>query len=157
MRRKIVYIILGTVLVGMVVAAAYATYNQSKTPAPVVQQKSVPAPVQKTQKEQTVKTGRFKDVDAIHKGSGTATIITSAEGAYLRFADDFSVTPGPDLFVYASPNLASKGLGNYEVIGKLQSFKGGQVYNLPKDYEKYKSIVIWCRSFSVTFSTADLQ
>ncbi|HSH55859.1 MAG TPA: DM13 domain-containing protein, partial [Candidatus Limnocylindrales bacterium] len=150
MRRKVIYSILGILIVGLFAGAAYAHNNQRKTPAPVVQQKVVPKIAEKAPENQVVKTGQFKDVDAIHRGSGTATIITTAEGTVLRFEDNFAVTPGPDLFVYASPNVASEGLGNYEVIGKLQSFRGGQVYNLPPDFEKYKSIVIWCRSFGVT-------
>lgn len=151
------YIILGFLLVGLMTAAAYAYNNQRKTPAPVVQQQTVPAAAQKTPQNEAVRTGQFRDIDAIHKGSGTATIISSPEGAILRFEDNFSVTPGPDLFVYASPNVASDGLGDYEVIGTLRSFNGTQVYNLPADFAKYKSIVIWCRSFGVTFSTADLE
>lgn len=170
-KRTLILSLAGLILIGGSAAAAYAYRNQANTPAPVVQQEKVPTatetkPVpQESQSSlqpvdagpQVVKSGQFKNIDAVHRGHGTARIVTTADGAFLRLEQDFDVTPGPDLFVYASPNTADAGLGNFDVIGKLKSFEGEQVYNLPADYQKYKSIVIWCRSFSVTFSTADLQ
>lgn len=170
-KRTLILSLAGLVVIGASAAGAYAYRNQTNTPAPVVQQEKVPSaketePVNQSVQPlgqtavagpQTVRSGQFKDIDAIHRGHGTARIVTNTDGAFLRLEQDFGVTPGPDLFVYASQNTADAGLGDYDVIGKLKAFEGEQVYNLPADYEKYKSIVIWCRSFSVTFSTADLQ
>lgn len=171
MKRTLILSLAGLIVIGGSAAGAYAYRNQSRTPAPIVQQENVPSakdiePITQNSQPsiqpadvgpQLVNSGTFKDIDAVHRGHGTARIVTTADGAFLRLEQDFGVTPGPDLFVYASTNPTSKGLGDFDVIGKLKSFEGEQVYNLPADYQKYKSIVIWCRSFSVTFSTADLQ
>ncbi len=156
MKKTTVSVMLGVLSVAGLATVAYVYRNQARTPAPVVAQGSVPD-VQHLEKGKVLGAGVFKDADAVHRGSGTVSIVSSGEGAYLRLGADFKVTPGPDLFVYASPDVSSEGLGDYEVIGKLRSFNGEQVYNLPAQYENYRSIVIWCRSFGVTFSTADLR
>lgn len=142
------------VLIGF--GTAWFVYGNIKETPKAVQQTNAPQPkdIQKPSTE-ILKTGTFVDRDAIHKGSGAASIVKTPEGVFLKL-ENFSVTPGPDLYVYASPNLGNEDLGDYAVISDLQSFSGDQVYNMPADYERYKSIIIWCRSFSVTFTTADL-
>ncbi len=51
----------------------------------------------------TMLTGMFVDIDAIHRSSGSATIIEMEDGTYvLRLEDDFTVTRGPDLHVMLS-------------------------------------------------------
>jgi hypothetical protein len=102
------------------------------------------------------KQGTFKDGDAIHKGSGRASIVEFEGKPVLKF-EDFQVTQGPDLFVYLSPNPAGGELGDFVSLGRLKSNTGDQVYNLPDGYERYKSVVIWCRAFSVTFASAYLE
>jgi hypothetical protein len=44
-------------------------------------------------------------------------------------------------------------------LGPLKGNKGNQTYELPAgfDPEKYRSISIWCKRFSVNFATAPLQ
>lgn len=101
--------------------------------------------------------GTFVDADAIHSGAGTAVVTQTNDGPVLVFKDDFSVTAGPDLLVYLSPNAAGDPLGEFVSLGKLKSNNGEQVYTLPDNYKDYKSVVIWCRAFSTKFSYADLK
>jgi hypothetical protein len=99
--------------------------------------------------------GTFFGRDVVHRASGTVSTMETADGPMVQFKD-FSVTPGPDLFVYLSPNAPGEELGTYVSLGHIKSFSGEQTYNLPENYRDYKTIVIWCRSFSVTFATAEL-
>lgn len=103
--------------------------------------------------------GSFGEVDAVHKGRGEAVIYATSSGPVLRL-ENFSVTPGPDLVVYLSKEKSfstTRDLGSYVSLGKLQKFKGEQVYSLPADYVDYATVIIWCRAFSVLFSFATLQ
>jgi hypothetical protein len=100
--------------------------------------------------------GEFRGQDAVHQSSGQARIEDSATGPLLYF-ENFSVTPGPDLFVYLSPNAAGQDLGEFVSLGNLKADSGNQSYNLPANYRDYKTVVIWCRAFSFTFATAELK
>ncbi len=96
--------------------------------------------------------------------SGGVSLVKLENGKYeLRLGDDFSTTPGPDLFVYlsvsADPQDGDAITGNEFVdAGKLGSPTGGQKLLLPSDFDpaKFKSVAIWCKQFSVLFGAAPL-
>ena len=96
--------------------------------------------------------------------SGSASLVKLENGSYeLRLGDDFSTTPGPDLFVYlsasADPADGNAITGNEFVsAGKLGSPTGGQKLSLPSDFDptKFTSVAIWCKQFSVLFGAAPL-
>jgi hypothetical protein len=107
--------------------------------------------------------GAFGEVDQVHKGSGTATIYRVGREIVLRL-DPFEVTNGPDLYVYLSGHPAPRNSqqlheGAALEVARLKGNIGAQNYALPADTDlsKYKSAVIYCRRFSVVFSTAELQ
>jgi hypothetical protein len=100
--------------------------------------------------------GTFVDGDAVHRGSGTVSVIDDGEQLLLVFGDDVSITSGPDLFVYLSPNAAGEDLGEFVSLGQLTSNEGTQAYVLPDNAADFSTVVIWCRAFSVTFATAEL-
>lgn len=104
-----------------------------------------------------LRSGAFVDGDAIHRGSGTVSIVDDGERALLVFGDDVSITPGPDLFVYLSPNAPGDDLGEFVSLGTLTATTGAQAYLLPENADDYRTVVIWCRAFSVTFATAELS
>jgi hypothetical protein len=103
-----------------------------------------------------LRSGVFVDGDAIHRGSGTVSILDDGEQQLLVFGDDVSITPGPDLFVYLSPNGPGEDLGEFVSLGTLTSPTGAQAYVLPENADDFRTVVIWCRAFSVTFATAEL-
>ena len=103
-----------------------------------------------------LRSGTFVDGDAIHRGSGTVSIVDDGEQVLLVFGDDVSITPGPDLFVYLSPNGPGEDLGEFVSLGTLTADTGAQAYVLPDNIDNYRTVVIWCRAFSVTFATAEL-
>jgi Electron transfer DM13 len=109
-------------------------------------------------------TGTFGVVDSIHRGEGTARILTLPNGQrVLRLDDDFRVTNGPDLYVYLSGHPAPRTSGDLHTAGDfevavLKGNIGGQNYDLPSDLDltRFRSVVIYCRRFTTVFSTAEL-
>lgn len=104
---------------------------------------------------QTVYQGKFTGFDAVHHGTGTASIIEIGEKSYVRFEEDFVVANGPDLFVGFGKD------GTYisgSEIGALKGNKGSQNYELSEGFEsgKYNEVWVWCRAFSEPFAKASL-
>jgi hypothetical protein len=107
--------------------------------------------------------GQFGEVDAIHKGQGTATVYELPDGKRVLRLEDFNVTNGPDLYVYLSghpmPRTGDEVHQDGFEVALLKGNIGNQNYELPDDLDlsKIKSVVIYCRRFSEVFSTAELQ
>jgi len=67
---------------------------------------------------------------------------------------------GPDVIVVLSTNeAANPALGNYLDLGALKGNKGNQNYVVPAgtDITPYRSVVLWCRRFSVAFGSAPIS
>lgn len=113
---------------------------------------------------QRVKVGEFKDADSFHRGSGQAIIYTTPGGGHLLRLENLSVTNGPALHVILSshPDPARPDevkQGEYVDLGRLKGNRGNQNYAIPADVDVsvFNSVVIYCKPFSVVFSTAPLQ
>lgn len=108
--------------------------------------------------------GRFRDVDRLHRGSGSATVYSLAGGERVLRLENFSVTNGPDLrvllAVHSDPmtRAALDGEG-YVELAPLKGNVGDQNYAIPPDLplEAAGSVVIYCRPFHVLFSVAPLS
>lgn len=107
--------------------------------------------------------GEFTKVDASHFANGQASIDKTADGKLVLRFSNFEAADGPDLYVHLSGNPEPRdaagvmGNGNLD-LGKLKQGSGDQEYELPADFDagKFKSVVIYCKRFSVVFSTATL-
>ena len=107
--------------------------------------------------------GRFRDADAFHRGSGTADIYELGPGRYTLRLDTFKVTNGPDLRVLlaAAPDPEDFGdltAAGYTELAPLKGNLGAQNYDLPADFDlsEAQSVVIFCHPFRVVFSVATL-
>ena len=102
--------------------------------------------------------GRFRPV--AHSVTGTATSIRRAQGGRVLTLTGFEVDNGPDLRVYlvAGPARDESEVEDYVDLGALKGNRGNQQYELPRDLdlERYTTVVIWCRAFSVNFARAPL-
>ena len=154
-KRTILILIAILAVISALVVGFFVWQNVSEKPAETIQQTEV-MPESSQVSNTPVLSGMFVDGDSLHSGTGTARISMSSEGPVLTFSEDFKVTNGPDLFVYLSPNAPGEGLGDFASLERLKSTTEAQAYNAPADYTKYKSVVIWCRAFNVTFATAEL-
>lgn len=123
-----------------------------------------PAAEQLTEADRSalVATGNFihaDPADPIHYGSGKVSVYEKT----LFLEPDFEVGPGPKYHVYLVPKANIR--QNSDVpdtmfvdLGRLRAFKGSQRYEVPGgvDLRKYQSVVIWCETFGVLISPADL-
>jgi hypothetical protein len=106
--------------------------------------------------------GTFSDRDAVHRGSGVATLERDQRGVTLLRLSDFRVTNGPDLYVYltagAAPDTPEDVTRGGVQVGRLKASEGGFTYELPPgtDPEAYRAAVIYCLRFRTIFSVAPL-
>ena len=107
--------------------------------------------------------GTFITIDPVHGAEGTATIYELPEGDRILRFEDFKSTNGPELHVILSkevPTSTFAGVGEDMIdLGLLKGNIGNQNYDIPADVDlsEYKSIVIYCVPFGVTFSSADFS
>ncbi len=107
--------------------------------------------------------GSFTRVDPLHAAEGTATVYKLLDGGLVLRLEGFKSTNGPDLFVGLSGHPMPRSRAEvhdqgYEEIEALKANEGDQNYALPAglDPGTFKSVVIYCRAFSVVFSSAEL-
>ena len=108
-----------------------------------------------------LKRGTFNEIDAIHKGRGTATLTGIAGGRLRVELADFSVTNGPDLHVFLSRHAAPDGDAQAKdgvLLGTLKASEGAFAYETDAavDPVDVKSVVIHCVRFRTIFSYATL-
>ena len=112
---------------------------------------------------QVVARGSFGNRDAVHRGSGNASLVRAADGKVLLRLDQFRVTNGPDLYVYltpaAAPNSHDDVVKDALQVGRLKASEGGFGYELPPgtDISKFRAAVIYCYQFRTIFSIAPLS
>jgi hypothetical protein len=96
-----------------------------------------------------------------HAASGKAMAIELAQGGRVLTLTNFEVDNGPDLRVYlvAGPATTEGEVDNFVDLGGLKGNRGNQQYEIPADVrvERYSTVVIWCRAFSVLFARAPLK
>jgi Electron transfer DM13 len=102
--------------------------------------------------------GRFESVR--HEAEGRAQAIELARGGRVLTLTNFEVDNGPDLRVYlvAGPATTEGEVDDFEDLGGLKGNVGNQQYEIPAgvNVDRYSTVVIWCRAFSVLFARAPL-
>ncbi|GAB4114349.1 MAG: hypothetical protein Fur005_05090 [Roseiflexaceae bacterium] len=91
------------------------------------------------------------------RAEGRALIYQLTDGSRIVRLEDFSTTNGPDLFVTLhTGGNPERDTGEYLVLERLKGNQGNQNYSIPVtvDLSQYRSVVIWCRAFDVTFGYA---
>jgi len=96
-----------------------------------------------------------------HGASGMAAVVELASGERVLTFTDLDTDNGPDLRVYlsAQPVGSDGDAADFVDLGGLKGNKGTQQYSIPAgtDTERYSTVVIWCRAFSVGFAKATLE
>ena len=102
--------------------------------------------------------GQFQGFDEFHFGEGTARLVETAPGEFVVRFEDFSVRNGPDLYVYLSPGPDGYTDGAIE-LGTLKATDGNFNYEVPAavSVDGIRSVVVWCKAFSVQFAHATLE
>lgn len=105
-----------------------------------------------------VSRGRFESLE--HESSGIASLIRTKDGRRVLTLTRFSTSNGPDLRVYlaAGPVADAGDVDEFADLGALKGNKGDQQYELKGEAldRRYRTVVIWCRAFSVAFARARL-
>lgn len=105
-----------------------------------------------------LKSGNF--VNSAKSAEGEAKIVTENGKRYLELSGNFKTSNGPDLriLLHKSGNPSNYSQENYVSLGRLDSVAGNQRYEIPANVnlDEFKSAVIWCRAFNVTFGFAAL-
>ena len=93
--------------------------------------------------------------DGIHNAEGESKVIPLDDGERVLRLENFKSTNGPDLYVYLATD---KKAVDFVDLGRLKANIGNQNYDIPSgvDLEKYNNVLIWCKSFSVLFGSAEL-
>lgn len=108
--------------------------------------------------------GIFVQGDSTYTISGNA-LVAKEDGSRILAFTDFSVSNGPDLFVYLvfSQNIDNDSVkeavrtGNFVNLGELKGNIGNQTYTIPEGIDLENVVVsIWCERFSRNFGMASL-
>jgi hypothetical protein len=144
---------------------ATPTTEPTSVPAtPSIEPTSVPTAEPTPAEPVALLRGSFTRIDALHGASGQAVIYRLPDNQLLLRLEGFEATNGPDLLIGLSghpiPRSNSELRDNgYLELAPLKASTGNQNYALPADLDlgRFKSVTIYCRAFSVMFSSAELQ
>jgi hypothetical protein len=106
--------------------------------------------------------GVFDHRAGVDTVAGNATLGATSDGKVILRFENLNSANGPDLHVYLSkqisPATTQQVMDGVEV-GKLKATMGTSNYELAAttDIAQYKSVVIYCKSFSVVFGYANLS
>ena len=122
--------------------------------------------IQNVDAKKVVSKGEFVHInkwDPVHYGKGGVEIYQDKNQYEVLLEKNFEVGPGPAFEVYLSEKADIKKPADFKAaknyqLGMLKSFKGSQVYQVPKnvDIAKIKSVVVWCEAFGVLITSANL-
>jgi hypothetical protein len=106
-----------------------------------------------------LRSGELGFVDAIHNGKGPVRIVEVGPQRFVRF-EEVMLTNAPDVHVYLSRETGGKWSESTSLyLGPLKATNGSFNYEVPPaaDLAAYRSVVVWCRAFSVLITWADLS
>ena len=92
-----------------------------------------------------------------HPAKGEVTVSAKK----VELSKGFESHNGPDLYVLLhrdeEPQNYKK--SSYVNLGRLKKVKGAQSYSIPEGIraDAYRSVVIWCKKFDITFAYAPLK
>jgi hypothetical protein len=96
-----------------------------------------------------------------HHTEGTVRVYQLPDGRRVLRLMDLDTSNGPDLKVYLSKRVYTSGEfgSGFVNLGTLKGNQGDSNYAIPAgaDLRAYKSVVIWCKRFSVAFGAAPLR
>jgi Electron transfer DM13 len=104
--------------------------------------------------------GQF--VSLAHDTTGTAMVLRTVNGTNILRLAALSTSNGPDVRVWLSSRPVDRAQdsdkGGWLELGRLKGNKGDQNYTIPAgtDLTRYRSVVLWCKRFSVAFGAAPL-
>jgi hypothetical protein len=104
----------------------------------------------------SVFTGGSGAGDGFHNAEGIGKVIPLENGGNILRLENFKSTNAPNVYVYF---CTDKTISDYVDLGRLTANNGNQNYNISNgtDLTKYKTVLIWCKDFSVLIGSAQLM
>ena len=98
----------------------------------------------------TVRHGELVRISAADYGSGAVRIAHIGSQRFLRF-EKVDIAGAPDMYVYLSDQTDVRP-GTFIDLGKLKATNGSFNYAIDAgvDLTKVRSVVVWCKQFTVT-------
>ena len=105
----------------------------------------------------TLISGELVRISAADYGTGTVRIVRVGDARVLRF-DNVDIAGAPDVYVYLS-DRTDGAPGTFVDLGRLKATNGSFNYPISSgtDLGAVRSVVLWCRQFSVTITYAALR
>lgn len=107
-----------------------------------------------------VSMGELNGVDSFHTGSGQVLLVRAPDGAAVLRFEDYAVRNGPDLRIYLTPDPDGDVFADGAVdLGPIKATRGNVNYDVPPgvDLASFRTAVVYCFGFRVTFATAALD
>lgn len=105
--------------------------------------------------------GEFRSLE--HGTTGLARIVELQDGTRFVRLEDLDTSDGPDLRIYLTDQPVSEDWGIWDDgvyldLGALKGNVGDSNYRLPEnvDLSRFRTVVIWCRRFTVGFGVAPI-
>jgi hypothetical protein len=145
-------------------AVPISTTSSSTTPPTVSAGPERPSPRSAPQRK-VLLTGKL--ISHEHRTSGTVAVLALPDGSRVLRIENLDTSDGPDLKVWLSDAEVIAGKagwhvfddGHYRALGNLKGNHGNQNYPIPADVQlaDFRSAVIWCDRFNVSFGAAELE
>lgn len=183
MKRIVLSVVLGLVLVAVVVGAAlfqpWRLFTDSTVDEAAPSSATAPSPSATTDgpdvedptdggpsesvapppRDRVLAEGEFEDAE--HGTTGVARILELADGRRFLRLEGLATSDGPDLHLWLTDQPSGGDWGSYDDgryvrLGDLKANNGNQNYEIPAkaDLAGLTSVVIWCDRFNVAFGTA---
>lgn len=171
MRKPVILVTLGVVVVGLVVGLALFEPWRAFTSSTLDE----PLPVAATSVTATTATAAEAPPEPVvlaegafvsqeHPTAGTVRVLALPDGSRVLRVEGFSTSDGPDVHVWLSDAVADADWhayddGRYVPLGELKATDGNHNYVIPADADLtgLRSAVIWCDRFNVAFGSAALS
>jgi len=101
--------------------------------------------------------GSLQRLSPVHFGTGMVLVTQAGDIRTLRF-DGVEIAAAPNMVVYLSDRVDGRP-GTVTDLGRLKATSGSFNYEIPAgvDLSRVKSVVVWCRAFTVTITFAILE
>ncbi len=105
----------------------------------------------------TIVSGELVRISLADYGTGTVRLVKVGDALVLRF-DNVDIAGAPDTYVYLS-DRTDGAPGRFTDLGRLKATNGSFNYPIPAgtDLGAVRSVVVWCRQFSVTITYATFR
>lgn len=141
-------------------ATATADASDDATATPTATAAATAEATQASGTGELIAMGELIGSDSFHTASGQVLLVRGPDGEVILRFQDFEVRNGPDLFIYLTPDPD----GDVHVDGainlsEIKATSGSVNYDVPLDVDpdSFRSAVVYCRAFAVTFATATFE